>query len=88
MTVVEGWFASNKLDHAPAMSDISLDLVNELKMNIALNSKAFLTETSSGRVGFVGSSTECALLLLLKAWGIDYKEVRTKHEADIVQVLN
>ncbi len=39
MTVVEGWFSGQQLDHAPYPGEMSPDLLNELKLNIALNSK-------------------------------------------------
>jgi Ca2+-transporting ATPase len=86
MTVVEGWFSGTKTDHAPTTNDLSADFVNDLKMNICMNSKAFLTETPSGRVGYIGSSTECAMLLLLRGWGCEYNDVRTQYEKDVVQV--
>ncbi len=86
MTVVEGWFAGTKFDHVPAAGDMNPELLAELRINIAMNSKAFLTETTSGRVGYVGSSTECALLLQLRTWGYDYDEIRIQYEKDLVQV--
>lgn len=87
MTVVEGWFAGTKMDHAPSLTELNPQLADDLKMNICLNSKAFLTDTPSGRVGYVGSSTECAMLLMLRsAWGIEYTDVRSKHANDIIQV--
>ena len=88
MTVCEGWFAGTKHNKAPAAGDLSPELLDNLRLNIAMNSKAFLVdnETPGGRIGYVGSSTECALLLQLRTWGIEYNEVRIQHEPDVLQV--
>ena len=61
-------------------------MLQELKFNIAMNSKAFLVEGAGGRAGYVGSSTECALLMLLRSWGIEYSDVRKQREADLLKV--
>ncbi|GLC43255.1 hypothetical protein PLESTF_000409400 [Pleodorina starrii] len=45
MTVVEGWAApGNKFDRAPLASELPEPLLEDLHLNIALNSKAFLVE--------------------------------------------
>ena len=89
MTVCEGWFAGTKHNKAPAASDLSPDLLDHLRLGIAMNSKAFLvdSDTPGGRIGYVGSSTECALLLQLRGWGFDYAEIRTEHQPDVLQVI-
>lgn len=38
MTVTEGWFSGVKLDHTPNPMELA-NLLDNLKMNIALNSK-------------------------------------------------
>ena len=86
MSVVEGWFAGTKSSHSPTAAELAPGLLEELRVNIAMNSKAFLTETDNGRVGYIGSSTECALLLQLRSWGHDYSEVRAELEKDVIQV--
>ncbi|GAX78129.1 hypothetical protein CEUSTIGMA_g5571.t1 [Chlamydomonas eustigma] len=86
MTVVEGWFAGERRSSVPGVKELPPGLLNELTMNIAMNSKAFLTDTLSGRVGYVGSSTECALLLQLRSWGVEYTEFRARHDKDVVQL--
>ena len=50
--------------------------------------QAFLIEdeSGSGRVEFVGNRTECALLMLMRGWGMDYNEVRAQHAPDLVKV--
>lgn len=35
---------------------------------------------------FVGNRTECALLLLLREWGVDYKHIRELNESNMVKV--
>jgi Ca2+-transporting ATPase len=75
MTVTEGWFGGKSYDHAPAAEELSEPLRKKLELNFALNSKAFLVE--HGEVlEFVGNRTECALLVLGKKWGSDYKATR------------
>lgn len=82
MTVVEGWFAGHKLDHAPAPNELQPELLEQLKLNIALNSKAFLVvQHGTDRVDFVGNRTECALLMLLRKWGHDYAPIREEYES-------
>ena len=87
MTVCEGWFAGTKHSKAPTTGDLSPELLDNLRLNIAMNSKAFLvdSDTPGGRIGYVGSSTECALLLQLRGWGFEYNEVRSQHETEVLQ---
>ena len=41
--------------------------------------QAFLIEhPETGKVDFVGNRTECALLMMLRAWGFDYEELRNE----------
>lgn len=42
------------------------------------------TAPPTGRVELVGNRTECALLLLLRAWGVDYTALRRLHD-DAIQ---
>ncbi len=37
-------------------------------------------------VEFVGNRTECALLLMLRGWGLDYKAIRDNHRAAVQKV--
>lgn len=59
---------------------------DSLELNFALNSKAFLIEHSADLVEFVGNRTECALLMLGRKWGADYKTVRDLHQPNIAHV--
>jgi Ca2+-transporting ATPase len=86
MTVTEGWFAGQKLDHAPTSEEVPGEVRSLLELNFALNSKAFLIEHSKDLVDFVGNRTECALLMLSRKWGSDYKALRDTHQPKIEQV--
>lgn len=48
--------------------------------------QAFLVDTPEGAVDFVGNSTECALLMLMRSWGEDYEKVRKANEKNVVKV--
>ncbi|KIY91478.1 Plasma membrane calcium-transporting ATPase [Monoraphidium neglectum] len=74
MTVTEGWFSGVKLDHAPAKEELRADLAEDLALNCALNSKAHLLEGGADLMTFVGNRTECALLMMARRWGVDYKQ--------------
>jgi hypothetical protein len=59
----------------PALQELRPELIQELAYNNSLNSKAFLIEHADLPIEFVGNRTECALLMLTKKWGVDYKQV-------------
>ncbi|KAF8057240.1 ACA11 [Scenedesmus sp. PABB004] len=86
MTVTEGWFAGVALDHAPAADEVPAEARRLLELNFALNSKAFLIEHGADLVEFVGNRTECALLMLGRRWGADYRADRDAHQPDIAQM--
>ena len=74
------WF----LTHRPRLrllspQELAPELLEELLLNCCLNSKAHLIEGggAGGSVGFVGNRTECALLMLARKWGANYKAVRS-----------
>lgn len=48
--------------------------------------QAFLTENEDGTVGFVGNRTECALLIMLRSWGVSYRDVRDLHHAQVEHI--
>ncbi len=54
----------------------------------ALTAQAFLIEHNANAVEFMGNRTECALLMLLRAWGLRYEAVRHEHRAKVFQVYN
>jgi P-type Ca2+ transporter type 2C len=79
MTVVKGWFGGVTIDHTPAADELRPALLTELQLNMALNSKAFLIEEPGKPVEFVGNRTECAMLMLLKTWGVGYQALRDQY---------
>lgn len=54
--------------------------MQELSLNACLNGKAFLVEHGD-LLEFVGNRTDCALLVLARKWGINYKKVNTHNAA-------
>lgn len=46
--------------------------------------QAFLVEEEEGKVEFVGNRTECALLMMVRAWGLSYSELRELNHTKIV----
>jgi len=52
----------------------------------APRAQAFLIEHGKDAVEFVGNRTECALLMLLRGWGVGYEGLRAAH-ADAVEQL-
>jgi len=87
MTVIAGWFQNVKYPQAtPEGSALNPDVKRELEMNIALNSNAFLIEEENKNIQFVGNRTECALLMLGKQWGSDYKKLRSTYQKDVAKI--
>jgi magnesium-transporting ATPase (P-type) len=50
--------------------------------------QAFLIEHDANAVEFVGNRTECALLMLLRSWGLSYEALRNEHKASLFKVYN
>ena len=88
MTVVDGWFGGAGTDGLPAWDDLPAGLRDTLVENIALNSTAFLIEGEHGAVDFVGNRTECALLMLARGWGQNYKTLRDTLHPHVEQVYD
>lgn len=86
MTVVEGWFSGKQMDRIPTSSELKEDLLNDLKLNMSINSKAFLIEHSDKPIEFVGNRTECALLMLLKSWGFNYHTAREEYATKLIKL--
>ncbi len=49
-------------------------------------SQAFLIEHDKETIEFVGNRTECALLMLIRKWLLNYKDLRSKNEERVAQV--
>jgi Ca2+-transporting ATPase len=84
MTVVEGWFAnniSNQDNFAQlSLSELAKSFITE---QVAINRTAYLIyKDQEGktleRPMIIGNKTEGALILMIKSWGFDYEEVRSK----------
>lgn len=86
MTVVEGWFAGHAYDTVPAAAALPPAVLHDLATGIALNSRAFLMPKPNGTLDFAGSRTECALLVMLHAWQLDYEHLRREKEGQVVKV--
>jgi Ca2+-transporting ATPase len=87
MTVVKTVISTLKQDDVPELESISSKISHSITLNACMNSKAFLTESDDGSISFVGNRTECALLMMLKSWGVDYSQIREKHHHSIAQVF-
>ena len=48
--------------------------------------QAFLVEHDAHAVEFVGNRTECALLMMLRGWGVGYEPLRREHRAGVLRV--
>lgn len=82
MTVVEGWFGGVKVNRAPETNDVGPTMRERLQKSLSVNSKAMLLEGAQGRVEFVGNRTECALLMMIRNWGCNYKQVRESNPVE------
>ena len=79
MTVTEMWVSGAAFAGLPvALSELGAGLAEQIVQNLALNSRAFLTDESPPRV--IGSRTEGALLALLAELGRDYRTERKAWE--------
>ena len=47
-----------------------------------------MIEHDANAVEFVGNRTECALLMLLRGWGISYEALRKDHTSELLRVYN
>ncbi|EFN50910.1 hypothetical protein CHLNCDRAFT_59377 [Chlorella variabilis] len=84
MTVVAGYFCGKMYKEVPSLKELPGEAGEEIALNAALNSKAFLVEEEEGKVEFVGNRTECALLMMVRAWGLSYSELRELNHTKIV----
>lgn len=78
MTVVRGWLAGEQYEGPEAFAG-SEAWAQALFAQIAcINATAFLEEREDGVTEYVGNPTECALLSLVKSWGVDWRSERTE----------
>jgi len=89
MTVVEGFFGGTYYDQNSFQNMVLSDTVRTLlSENISINRVAYLLYTDSeGKVLFrpsvIGSKTEGALLLLVRAWGLDGDVIKSQQYNDL-----
>eukprot|EP00201_Polytomella_parva_P009432 CAMPEP_0175050876 /NCGR_PEP_ID=MMETSP0052_2-20121109/7489_1 /TAXON_ID=51329 ORGANISM="Polytomella parva, Strain SAG 63-3" /NCGR_SAMPLE_ID=MMETSP0052_2 /ASSEMBLY_ACC=CAM_ASM_000194 /LENGTH=692 /DNA_ID=CAMNT_0016315101 /DNA_START=58 /DNA_END=2132 /DNA_ORIENTATION=+ len=86
MTVVEGWFSGRSYDRLPSPDELPSIVTTELINNAALNSKAFILQDGE-KLQLVGNRTECALLLMLRTWNVDYVKLRSDRETSMVKMF-
>jgi len=83
MTVVEGFLAGKSFKTANEIkewkSQVEPEIVELLFEGIAVNSNAFEGKDDTGKVDFIGSKTESALLGFSKASGFDYSQIRSSN---------
>ena len=75
MTVTEGWFGGRSCATVPALAEVGA-IEEAVEANVCLNSTAYLTEGEGTATKCVGSSTEGALLVMVKNWGKDIDGIR------------
>lgn len=66
--------------------DSSRPVVLCCNSHVVATLQAFLVDTPGGGFDFVGNRTECALLIMLRNWGIDYKTERERLHSSLFQV--
>lgn len=86
MTVIKGWFSGKFFDSVPEGDVLDPALKEVLAGGISINSKAhLLLKEDQETIQFIGNRTECALLMMIKKWGIEYKPIRKT--ADVVKLF-
>lgn len=92
MTVTEGWFMGiDSKSGVPAQTTLPADAARALTDGVALNSKAFLVDPPPDAVAgtpieFVGNRTECALLVMCRELGEDYRRIRDARTKTITKM--
>ena len=67
---------------------VTLELVEtqHARKTLKLGLQAFLISHEKAATEFVGNRTECALLVLLRGWGVSYEVLRARHADDVEQL--
>lgn len=85
MSVVALDMGARSFEHAPSAFELEAS-DRELFADVAaVDSTAFLEQTEGGADQYVGNPTECALLAIVKVWGVDWRKRRA--EADVIHQL-
>eukprot|EP01117_Protostelium_nocturnum_P020226 TRINITY_DN8_c1_g1_i1.p1 TRINITY_DN8_c1_g1~~TRINITY_DN8_c1_g1_i1.p1 ORF type:complete len:1040 (-),score=452.43 TRINITY_DN8_c1_g1_i1:165-3284(-) len=90
MKVVRLWLAGEKYDDKLPKKD---EIKNEEALRLlcegaAINSSAYIENEESEKPNYVGSKTDCALLLMSKKLGFDYNKIREENPTDIVYTFS
>lgn len=85
MTVIECWMNGEHHKSVPEAASLESTFKEALSSNISINSKAHLVVRAGLSDEFIGNRTECALLTMIKNWGIDYHPIRKT--ADVVKLI-
>eukprot|EP00177_Eucheuma_denticulatum_P003783 GFKZ01006839.1.p1 GENE.GFKZ01006839.1~~GFKZ01006839.1.p1 ORF type:complete len:1070 (+),score=158.12 GFKZ01006839.1:459-3668(+) len=93
MTVVEGSWAGHNVVYDGVDNSSDSQVISDVfrlsaAVNMVVNSQANLQYTAGGVVEHLGSKTECALLQLVQAWGMEYKSLRAEHKAHHVYMFD
>ncbi len=83
MTVVEGFLAGKSFKNTNEIKEwkaqVEPEIAELLFESIAVNSTAFEGKDDTGKVDFIGSKTESALLGFGKSLGYDYSQIRSSN---------
>jgi len=83
MTVTKGWVNGKFYDSTKTIKDdISRETAELLGVGMAVNSTAYEGKDDSGKLVFIGSKTEVALLNFGKELGTDYKKTRDTYSIE------
>jgi len=81
MTVVTGWFLGKKyLQITESLAtELAPEYLQVLVDGMAINSTAFEVTNAKGKIDYVGSKTEGALIKLCKVLGVNYDQIRKQY---------
>ncbi|OMJ25455.1 Calcium-transporting ATPase PAT1 [Smittium culicis] len=84
MTVVNAIIDKTELesqnDILPFINSLDKKVVTLLSEGISANSAAFMSADDNGKMEFVGSKSECALLEFIQSYGADYRNLRAENK--------
>eukprot|EP00026_Physarum_polycephalum_P001291 Phypoly_transcript_01292.p1 GENE.Phypoly_transcript_01292~~Phypoly_transcript_01292.p1 ORF type:complete len:1073 (+),score=214.03 Phypoly_transcript_01292:60-3221(+) len=81
MTVVTAWFLGKKYPQIAEglAKELPPDYLQVMVDSMAINSTAFEVTNVKGKIDYVGSKTEGALIKLCKVLGVDYEPIRKQY---------
>jgi Ca2+-transporting ATPase len=88
MTVIEAWIGGEVYEKVEGKPDnLQVDIYDILCDAVAINSKANVNVNTDGSVPeYIGNKTECAMLLMLHKFGVNYKTIRKGSAPGVVQM--